>query len=177
MKFVTGLYYLFLGLWFGAMVMLAVTAAVTFKTVRAQMPDATETAQNMFAGSIVGNVIDALAVIQIVCAAGILVCVALLWKRASPGIANKLRLACIAACIALLAGDRLHINPTVHAHRVVMHDPQAAPAVRDAAKVQFDRYHKFSERIGGAQIFILAGTILISPFALHRNRIDADENG
>src|SRR5690606_5989920 len=108
----------------GAMVMLAVSAAVTFKTVRLHQPTL-QTAPfdqpefkgreaPVLAGAIVGNSLRALKVIQIVCAVVAVVGVALqcsIWRdhlngpRAS--FPNLLRIALIAIPIAILLLDIL----------------------------------------------------------------------
>lgn len=166
-RIVNGIYYTFAGLWFGAMVMLAISAAVTFKTVRAQMPAAEPAAQNIFAGNIVGNLIDALAVVQMICAVVIVVCIILQSTAFSyqlkRGMVNYLRVALLLVPVALLAFDRLHVNPTIRIHRAAMVETNDADA-----KAAFDQYHTLAERLGGATTFLLAGAILISPLALQR---------
>jgi hypothetical protein len=190
-RIVQGFYWLGLGTWFGAMLMLVIAAAVTFKTVRAHQPTIgvapyndpmlAEHHSSILAGGIVGNVLRALSTLQIICAvivvtAVVLQCTVFADRLAGPvwGAANLLRIALIAVPIVVVAVDRLHITPTVWQHRAVMYDPGQPAESRAQARAGFDRYHKLSERVVGAAMFMLAAAVLVSPFVLHAPRGPAE---
>lgn len=165
----SGVYYLALGVWAGSLAMLAVAAAATFRTIRGSMPEMDASIQNMIAGSIVGNAIAGLAVIQIICAllaGGVLLlqCTAFA-DRVAGGLVNKLRIALVLLPIVILVADRLVISPRLHANRQAMHG-EVDQNVRAAAKASFDQYHKLSEKAAGAMMFLVAVAMLVSPFVL-----------
>ncbi len=116
-RLVTGIYYLALGAWLGALVMLATGAAATFQTVRATQAHLSADQQNRLAGSIVGNSITGLGVIQISCAAAAVVCVLLqctIWKRFLAGKpANSVRLALLAVIVLAMGADRAIVDPAL----------------------------------------------------------------
>jgi hypothetical protein len=179
-RWTSGFYQLFLGLWFGAIVMLVFAAAITFATVRGELPQWTETQQNILAGGIVGNVIrNGLTMIQLTCAVVVAVCMLLqavvFGDRLRHGWLNRLRVALIAIPIVIVITDVAYISPTMHTLRQGMHDQ--ANANRDADKAAFDRYHKLSERITGGAMFMLAGALLVSPFVLTTGKRDEPTSG
>jgi len=177
-----GFYWLFLGVWVGALVMLAISAAVTFKTVREYQPtlglapysDAAlaPDAPGILAGAITGKALRGLAKLQMVCAAVAAVCVLLQCTAFRPMLAsgvcgrmNLLRIALVALPIAVLAADQLAITPRIWEHRTVMYDPNLSPEQRTAARTEFQTYHKLSERIVGVAVLSLVAAVLVSPFA------------
>ena len=71
-----GFYWLFLGTWFGAMVMLVIGEAITFRTVReyrptlglaSNHPSMADNAAGILAGGVTGNILKGLRTLQIVC--------------------------------------------------------------------------------------------------------------
>lgn len=89
LELVDGFHYLFLGVWLGAIVMLAVGAPITFRTVRQHQPalqappynqpELADRAAPILAGAVVGNSLRGLSAIQVVCALG--AGVTLAWRR------------------------------------------------------------------------------------------------
>lgn len=177
-----GVYWLFLGMWIGGMVMLVIGAAITFKTVREYRPALglepynhpalAESAPGILAGGITGNVIRGLRTLQIVCAvvvaiALVLQCTAFAdylsggWK----GTANLLRIALVALPVLVLLVENKVIAPRVWEQRLVMYNPQTPPEKREEARAIFMRYHKLNERLVSLAALSLIAAILASPFA------------
>ena len=189
-----GFYALFLGLWVGAMVMLAVAAGLTFKTVREYSPIITTQPYNqrpisehpaMLAGAVVGNVLQGLAVICGVCAVVVAVCLVLQYtcfrdrlESAGNSWLGAVRIVLLALPMAVLVWNVAYLTPEIHRERAVMYggtgpksgsllDRAQASDVdgRTHARERFDRLHKLSERVVGTSVLMLAIAGLISPFA------------
>lgn len=185
-------YWMGLGVWLGAMLMLAVGAAVTFRTVSAYDPalrapawrDLAEPAgapagkyplaTRALAGGIVGNMLRALAVIQLVCS--IFVLAALACQHAffahrlaggAMGWANLLRVALLLAPMVLLAVDQARLSPAVWKERAIMYDQGQPDAARVAAAERFSRLHTLSERLMGSSMVSLMAALVISAVVLH----------
>jgi len=177
-----GFYSLFLGLWVGAMVMLAVSAGITFKTVREYKPlitvapyrDATliGKAEVILAGGIVGQMLRGLAVISGVCAAVVAVCLVLQYtcfrNRLAHGGNSWLaatRIVLLLLPMAVIGWNEVYLTPTIHRERAAMYDPEQGEDARAMAKGRFDLLHKLSERTMGLSVLMLACAALLSPFA------------
>lgn len=184
MRLVWAAYHLALGTWFGAMVMLVIAAAITFKTVAAYQPTLStppwgelsdlETAPKyplsvrILAGGIVGNVLKGLAVVQAICAVLVVLCAALQWAFGwtGGGWANLARMGLLAVPIVVLVADVTVISPRVWRHRQVMYDPARPGEERLVAKAAFDRLHKLNERLVGAAALSLAAALVVSAWTL-----------
>ena len=182
-RLVAGCYWLFLGTWFGALVMLVIAAGITFATVRSYQPtlraepyarltDAEP--DRVLAGGIVGNVLRGLAVVQVICALALGACLLLQCTILRPHLAvpvgdwrNCLRIALIALPTLVLILDLTVVSPRIWRLREVMYDPDQPSAARTTAHAAFGRYHKASERLTGAAALCLAGAVLASAFVLH----------
>jgi hypothetical protein len=179
-RLVQGVYYLFLGLWFGAMVMLAVGAPVTFRTVRVHQPvlglvpynepSLARDGPNILAGAITGNHLRALSVVQAICAVVTLSCVVLqttiFQSQVRAGYANALRSLLIALPACVLVFDEAVLSPNVWKQRAVMYDTTLNIDARDKARAQFNVLHKRSEKIVGSAALMLAAALMLSPLAL-----------
>ena len=189
-----GFYWLFLGVWIGALVMLAIGAAVTFKTVRHYEPALglepyndpvlAPHAPGILAGAITGNALRSLAVVQMICAAGAAVCVVLqctvfrgALSNGVGGLANLVRIALVALPIVVLAIDQLAITPRIWEHRAVMYNPILSDEQRSAARETFQKYHKLSERVVGMAVLSLAAAVLVSPFAFRAGESNLTPTG
>ncbi len=181
-RIVQGFYWLGLGIWLGALVMLAIMAAVTFRTVRELKPSINappynnpalaERAPVIIAGNIVGNSLRALAVLQLICAVMVVMCLILQCSLFADqlrggvgGWVNLLRVALVVMPIFILALDANVITPRIWAQRTVMFDVSQAVEVRARAQAVFDRLHKLDERVVGASVWLLMGAVFVSAFA------------
>lgn len=182
-----GLYYLGLGTWFGAIVMLAISAAAAFQTVRAfdpslnvapwDQPALASHAPSVLAGAIVGASLNGLKVVQIICA--VIVVIALIAQHTlfrkyltckMAGVRNSVRLLLLAVPVAMLLLNIFWITPEVFQHRDKMWDMNQPENVREQAKADFDYFHKLSERTTGMSAFALAGCVLVSALVLGNAR-------
>ncbi|MEX0886428.1 MAG: hypothetical protein WD009_08320 [Phycisphaeraceae bacterium] len=180
-----GAFYLSTGIWLGALIMLVIAAVATFDTVRVHEPilqaapyNAPELADRgdaILAGAIVGRVLRGLMAVQLLCAAT--ACAALAIEHARYGDqlvaggrnpASRLRAGLVLVPTLIIALNLAWIGPTVWEQRSVMYDVSAAAEDRHRARVAFDRYHALSERTHGVAGLLLAGAILIAPFAVRR---------
>lgn len=172
-----------IGTWFGALVMLAISAAMTFQTVREYQPtlqqqpfDQPELASRtdaILAGAIVGRSLQGLKWVQIICAVIIVTTLALqltafktylLKSRSS--LFNLVRLILLAIPIVVLMVDILWITPAIWEYRDAMYAAPASAEVRMEAREHFDRYHKLSERTVSLAAFSLLGAAVVSSMVL-----------
>lgn len=190
---VTGVYTLALGVWVGALVMLAVGAAVTFRTTRAynpslpapyDSPELAGRASQILAGGIVGNMIDALSRVQIICGVVAAVCVLVqmcVFRTALAGRGkswmNLVRVICIAVPLVNVAFERFYLNPAIHELRAAMYDTSVSDQFRASAKLEFDRLHQLSERTTGGAALLLMIAMLVSPLALTARPDEASVGG
>lgn len=182
-----GLYYLALGTWFGAIVMLAIGAAATFQTVRAyeptlhvapwDHPELVAKGPSILAGAVVGASLKGLMVVQIICA--IIVVIALIAQhtlfrqyltRTVLSVRNVVRLLLAAVPAGMLLLNIFWITPQILNHRDTMWDMNQPASVREKAKADFDGFHKLSERTTGLTAFALAGCVLVSSLVLGNAR-------
>ncbi len=195
-RVVQGLYWLALGTWFGALIMLAMGAAATFKVMRTYHPltlmpslpvlgeqtvGSNENVATMLAGSIVGLMLDHLRILEMLCA-GVLIFTTLLQlitfrrRLARDGVGqwmNTLRVALLIGAIGALAADTFYVNPRIKELRPAMHDAPE-PAVRDALQVEFDRFHGYGVRLASMMILMLGVGALASGFVLDHSDLTAE---
>jgi hypothetical protein len=173
---VNGVYWLGLGVWLGGLVMLAVGAAITFKTAREvapvllqpeyNLPEVAGQGGNILAGLIVGNVIKGLTVVQVICAVVVWGAVgAQCWtereRLAGRKWMNRLRVGLLVVPLLALALSVGFVMPRMWEERSVMYNPEMSVEVRKFARERFDLLHKVSERsVGlGAVCLVFAGLV------------------
>lgn len=181
-RLLQGVYWLLLGTWFGAIVMLIVSAGLMFKAMRIYDPSISiepfnqfpDRAAEILAGATVGHVLVGLAVIQAVCAIGVICCTTLqctmFTDRIVGGVIgwrNLLRLVLLIGPILLLIIDVWILTPRIWHHREAMYDINTVESTRFVARERFDRLHKLDEKVvvGGAAM--LLAVIFVSSFTLH----------
>ena len=177
-----GIYYLFLGLWFGALVMLAIGAAITFRTVRTYQVTLglepfnhealADQASNILAGAITGNVLKALGMLQVFCAVVVLGCLvaqATIFSRyVAQNWMNWLRTLCVLIPSIIIVIDIAVISPRIWELRKNMYNPELSTEARAVHRDHFQFYHKLSERTVGTGALLLAVGLVLSPMALNR---------
>lgn len=181
-----GLYYLALGTWFGALVMLVIAAGTTFHVIEAYTftlhagpggiavdePALADEAARIIAGSIVGEAIEGLTWVQGICAAVAMLCLLLhttvfrcRLAKAGRSRANVLRTLLVLGPVVVLLLNVLWINPGVWQARGAMYDSGRSADQRVEARRSFEQYHRLSERTTGGAALMLAVAVLASPFA------------
>lgn len=183
-------YWLALGVWIGALVMLAVAAAIVFRTSRAMepvllqpqfsTPDLVGQSATILAGAIVGNVIQALLKLQLVCA--VLLIVAMVYQHVSlrPLLALHLRLNALRVGLILLATlvlvvNMAYITPAMWTQRERMYDNTQSAEYRLAAREQFNALHKFTERVTGGTALGLVIAGIASGLIFSSGRSGSDD--
>lgn len=184
LRLVNGVYWLCLGGAFGATLMLAISATINFRTLRAFQPlmlSGENNAPHLFphipaiiAGAATGATLDALAVVHLIFFGVVMACVLLqttLLADAMPGgvksRANVIRLALLLLILGLLSVERGVVSPRVWAFREQMYASQSDEEGRAVARSSFDTWHKASTRILGASLITMIAATLASSFALH----------
>ncbi len=177
-------YWLSLGTWFGAIVMLIVCAVATFGTVREYQPTLgvqpynnpamSDRAPAILAGAIVGNALNGLTKVQLICGVAAVICVVLqctlFADRLAGGITgwvNLLRIVLIISPLVLLAVDTLGIRPALLHQRQTMYDPQQPEHTLQEAKAKFDQLHRRDEQLVAATALVLLAAVTVSSFVLH----------
>lgn len=181
---IQGAYYLALGTWFGATVMMGLAAGFTFAAIRAQPLILTEgpaapgtplanRAHEFLAGNVVNRAFDAFTILQLAC--GVVLLVALgaqltAFRRrllhAGRTWPNAIRVACVALGLALFATDLALTRPVMATTREQMYHQQPVSAeALTGLEASFDRLHQRSSRSMGVAALLMAAAVLVSPFA------------
>lgn len=148
MKWLESVTQLALGLWAGAMGGFAATAPLLFRTFGAE---------RQRAGDLVGAMIWRINTIGMILGAVALVA---LLPRLKAGL-NRWRAALVAAALGLSLFGALYIFPQMEKARPPI--PIEQLGVNDPARVNYNRWHKASERIFGVAILLGAGGLLLGP--------------
>lgn len=181
-RIVQGVYWLALGAWVGAIVMVAITAATAFRTAPtldltvgvAPYSDSAfaDEAGTIVAGQIMMRVFRHLSTVQLICAVAAVVCMGLqctvyarrLLRRAP--LLNMLRMALVLVPTAFVLLDRYWFSDVMRSAYATMYDLTLDAAARTAASETFEFYHIVSERMLQSSLFMLIAAVLLSPFAL-----------
>ena len=180
-RLVQAFYWLCLGTWFGAIVMLIVAAPIVFATARGLEPTLHQPPYDQFpaqaadvlAGGTVGGMLVGLGVIQTVCAAGVLVCLGLqcmVWPaRIAGGVRsplNLLRIGLLLGPMLLLAVDRLVITPQLGQYQQASYTTGLAETERAEARKQFDHLHNLDVRVVSTAVVMLLLAFFASSLVL-----------
>lgn len=180
---VQGLYFLSLGTWFGATVLMGAAAGTTFAIARrlqprfdsgptATLPDLQPYSAEFFAGDVVNRVFGIHTTVLVACAVIALLALALqhtLWRdRLSNGgrtLVNLLRVALVLLAAGVFAGDLLLTRGPMSDLRGVMYDERASVAQRAEARAAFAQLHGWSSKAMGATAVLAAIAAVVSPLA------------
>ena len=184
-RLIQGCYWLALGAWFGALVMLAISAAATFHTmgtlptpmgmIPPELAASVDRPGDFMAGMIVGQSIDWLRVMQWICAAVLIIAVAShlsVFRGRMPGAglaqwSNTLRVMLLAAVVLILSVDSFYVSPGLKAARIARYGADRSDSQVKAGTESFDKYHDLSVRLVRMQVVMLGVATLASAFALH----------
>jgi hypothetical protein len=196
-----GVYWLFLGMWIGAIVMLIFAAGITFKTVRTFNPtigikpynhelfSEPQTQSNIIAGGVTREVLHSLAGIGIVCGSIVLLSLLLqctvfsrqLWPNSN----KQLGLRCgwlnwfrVIMILLPLTNVAMHFDMAnkMGALQDIRYNAEQEDSARAKAQHEFDKLHKKSVRMTSGSLFMLFAAAGISSFVLTRDPIK-DELG
>ncbi|QQE12797.1 hypothetical protein JD969_04855 [Planctomycetota bacterium] len=183
-KLIQSFYYLFLGTWLGSLIMLAFSAAASFKTLRfyKAIPGIEPYSLDIFAnkypeilaGAVVNQSLTYLTQLQVICALGVLLCIFLNFifnRKNNCKIPSFIRTTLYMLAVATLLIHIFLTAPTMSTLRDKMYNPDITQVERDTTLTKFQTLHKFSERSTGSAVFIIAAIILISPFTTRSNQL------
>jgi len=180
-QFIQILYWIALATWFGGALFVAVAAPVIFRVVRDHDPLLPKVLSvnlegqhgTLLAGEIVANILRALAVVQMFCAAALIVLAIAQWfivDLEGPNfIAAVLRSGLIAACAGVVLYDWLVVSPQIEKYRQEYVDNADEPELANPAKDAFDAEHRFSVTLLQALLFMLLGVIMFSANIMPRS--------
>ena len=155
-QFIQIIYWLALSTWFGSVIFIMLAAPTIFRTVRESNPVLTNVLSvnlegqhaTLLAGSIVGNLLARLSIVQLSCAGVILICTILQFFTADMQGMNRwvaiLRLVLCVAAAGVVAYDRFVIWPRITKSRTEYIDHADEPEVANPAKDRFDAEHRRS---------------------------------
>ncbi len=168
------LYWLALSTWFGGVMFIAVAAPVIFRTIRERKPVLPDVLSvnldgqhgTLLAGTIVGNLLERLALIELVCAAVLLLMMIgqlfVIDLTGSNAKAAILRAVLFFLAAGLVAYDRWAVWPRIIETRQQYIDHADEPEVANPAREVFDREHHKSVQLLAGVLFALLGIILFS---------------
>jgi hypothetical protein len=176
------LYWVSLGTWFGAMVMIFLAARSTFAVLPTFQPSINappynhpalaEAAPRILAGAVNGDALRKLGRLAIACAVVSLACVVIQCTAGSPWLerggrhwANYLRIALIVLPTAILAFDALVFEPRILKQRDVIYSPDLTAEQRQQERRTFGKLHGVSMLLATAATASLLGALVVSPFA------------
>jgi hypothetical protein len=174
-QLVQTVYWLALSVWFGGAMFIGVAAKSIHSSVRESNPrlprvlsaNLEDQHSTLLAGTIVGNLISALARIEIVCAAVLIVAVGAqwflidlpdAWVRMSAFVRSALSL----AATGIVIYNTWFLWPKIMKSRQTFIDNADDPDKADAASEQMDRLQRDSEMLLMILVFLLLGIILFS---------------
>ena len=173
-QFVQIAYWLALATWFGAVLFVALAPPVILRTMRDTKPVLPNVLSvnlegqhgTLLAGTIMGNLIEPLIRLQLVCAGVLLVALAAQWflidLSGSMVVPPILRSALYIAAVVLLLYDWRVVWPKTWKYRQEYIDNADEPDVANPALDQFDRYQAESLRTLMIITCLLLGMILFS---------------
>ncbi|BAM04600.1 hypothetical protein [Phycisphaera mikurensis] len=181
------LYQLFLGVWFGAMVMLVLAATAAFGFVRDPQttllvqvegfgaPLTGSAARGWVAGGIVGAALRRLEILQLICFAGVAAATVLQCTLFRARLAarpaskrNGLRIFLLVVPAAIVLFNLAVVAPGIDANRSMKYDPAAEASRAQAADEAFAFYHGLSTKTYGVSTLMLLGAVVLGPWCFHR---------
>jgi hypothetical protein len=173
-QLVQTVYWLALSTWFGGVLFIAIAAQCIFQTVRQNNPilpgvlsvNLDKQHATLLAGSIVGDLLHRLTLVQLICGAALLACFI-----AQPFVINIhgfrwveliIRAVLFIAAMVLVFYQWRVLWPRIVRHRQEYIDHADEPDVANPAKEQFDYEHRRSVMLLQAILFLLLGIIFFS---------------
>jgi hypothetical protein len=174
LHFVQIVYWLALSTWFGGVLFIALSAPTIFSTVLKHNPilptvlsvNLEHQHATLLANSIVSGLMERLIRVELVCAAAIFVALIAQWIVLRDG-ANQLvplivRSALYVAAVVLVIYNWRVLWPRVNKYRENYIAHADEPDVANAAKEDFDRYHRETVTVLTISLAVLLGMVLFS---------------
>jgi len=168
-------YWLSLSTWFGGVLFIAIAAPIIFRTVRESNPVLPHVLSvnlenqhgTLLAGSIVANLLQVLTRAEMICAGGMALGLMGQWflvdlHSPSQFTLLVLRSGLFVGAVGLAVYDWRVVFPRIWAYRKEYIDHADEPDVANAAKEQFDQYHRQSVMLLSLILCLLLGIVLFS---------------
>jgi hypothetical protein len=170
-EFVQIFYWLALSTWFGSVLFVAIAAPIILRSVREANPllptvlsvNLEGQHSTLLGGTIVANLLKALTRVELICAAVILVTMAVqLGKQWQDWSAAIPRAVMFLIAAMLVVYNWRFVWPQIERHRQEYIDHADEPDVANPARDQFDRYQRESELLLKIVLALLLGVIAFS---------------
>ena len=164
-------YWLALATWFGGVLFITVAAPVIFRTIQESDPTLPMVLSvnlegqhgTLLAGSIVANLLTTLSQIQRICAGVLVICFIAQWVLLPTQYGlSALRTLLGLISMILMVYDWRVVSPKIYKHRQEYIDHADELEIANAAKQQFDHYHRESVTVLMLELGALLGLILFS---------------
>ena len=174
LQIVLTVYWLALATWFGGVLFIAISAPVIFNTVRENGPilptvlsvNLENQHATLLSNSIVSGLFNRLIRVEIACAAVLLLALvsqwALLHSIDSQRVGLIVRSVLYVVAVVLVMYNWRVLWPRINAHRERYIQHADEPDVANAAKDEFDRYHRDSINLLMLTLALLLGLVLFS---------------
>jgi hypothetical protein len=168
------LYWISLSTWFGGVLFIAVAAPIIFRTVKENNPILPTVLSvnlegqhaSLLAGTIVANLLNQLAYIELICAGGVLLGLVGQWLVTDVSgdhwLLPLVRSALYFASVIVLLYDWRLLWPRIAMQREMYIEHADEPDVANPAKDEFDRLHRESVNLLFVRVALLLGMILFS---------------
>lgn len=172
--FVQIVYWLALSTWFGGVLFIALSAPTIFNTVRTHNPilptvlsvNLDNQHATLLANSVVSGLMERLIRVELICAAALLVALIAQWvvlhDATNQLIPLVVRSALYVAAVVLLIYNWRVLWPRVNRYRENYIAHADEPEVANAAKEDFDRYHRETVTVLSMSLAALLGMVLFS---------------
>ncbi len=164
-------YWLALSTWFGGVLFVAMSAPVIFRIIRQNSPilptvlsvNLENQHGTLLAGSIVAELLAMLLRTELVCAAALFISMIGQWFVADRNqLGSLVRSALFLGATGLVVYDWRFLGPRIRKYREEYIEHADEPELANAAREQFDRYHRESVTILSILLFLLLGMVLFS---------------
>src|SRR5688572_19779975 len=174
LHFVQIVYWLALSTWFGGVLFIALSAPAIFNTIRAHNPilptvlsvNLENEHGTLLANSIVSSLMDRLIRIEIICAAVLLLAIvsqwALLPKSGTQLVPLIIRSALYVAAVVIVIYNWRVLWPRVKRHREHYIAHADEPDVANAAREEFERYHRETVTVLAILLALLLAMVMFS---------------
>jgi hypothetical protein len=168
------LFWISLSTWFGGVLFIAVAAPIIFRTVKQSNPILPTVLSvnlegqhaSLLAGTIVANLLNQLAYVELICAGGVLIGLVGQWLvtdiAGNHWLLPMLRSAMYLAAVAVVLYDSRFLWPRILKQRDTYIEHADEPDVANPAKDEFDRLHRESVNLLFVRVALLLAMILFS---------------
>jgi hypothetical protein len=164
-------YWLALATWTGSVLFILIAAPIILRAVEEADPTLPKVLSvnlegqhsTLLAGTIVANLLTALTQLALICAAVLVLTIAVqLARQSEPTVYVIGRLALFVGALVLTLYNWRVVWPKIEKHRQEYINNADNPELAEPAQAQFDRYHRETETILKITVLLLVGMIVFS---------------